>query len=158
MPEWKLKKTSIAMDKGMTTEILTPNAVALEITEFILPYIGMVVIVVMGFMLKDFTTKWAKGIAFSLNKQFQEGDHVLLDGERALIVKIGFTQPVFGVTKAGGELDGDYVWRYVPNERIDFLKLEKIIFDHTPLNNRQRITNNSNRIEELKNGKEEDIL
>ncbi len=124
----------------------------MEITELIMPYIGMVLIVVFGFMFKDFATKLSKGIAFSLNKQFQEGDHVLLDGERALIVKIGISQTVFGVTKVGGELDGDYVWRYVPNERIDFLKLEKIIFDRTPINNNTSIKNNSNRIEELENG------
>jgi hypothetical protein len=133
-------------------EILTPTGAAMEITELIMPYIGMVLIVVFGFMFKDFATKLSKGIAFSLNKQFQEGDHVLLDGERALIVKIGISQTVFGVTKVGGELDGDYVWRYVPNERIDYLKLEKIIFDRTPLNNNTHIKNNSNRIEELENG------
>jgi len=134
-------------------DILTPAGAATEITELILPYIGMVLIVVFGFMLKDFATKWGKGIAFQLNKQFQEGDHVLIDGERALIVKIGMTQTVFGVTKSNGEFDGDYVWRYVPNERIEFLKLEKIIFDHTPLNNTNKIKNNSNKIEEMKNGK-----
>jgi hypothetical protein len=134
-------------------EILTPSGAAMELTELIMPYIGMVVIVVLGFMFKDFVTKLSKGIAFQLNKQFQEGDHVLLDGERALIVKIGMTQTVFGVTKIGGELDGDYIWRYVPNERIEFLKLEKIIFDHTPLNNTNKIKNNSNKIEEMKNGK-----
>jgi|TARA_B110000503_G_C6978039_1_gene342028 small-conductance mechanosensitive channel len=134
-------------------DVITPNAAALEVTEFILPYIGMVLIVVFGFMVKDFATKLSKGIAFSMNRQFQEGDHVLLDGERALIVKIGITQTVFGVTKVGGELDGDYIWRYVPNERIDFLKLEKIIFDRTPINNNTTIKNNSNRIEELENGK-----
>jgi small-conductance mechanosensitive channel len=133
-------------------DVITPNAAALEVTEFILPYIGMVLIVVFGFMVKDFATKLSKGIAFSMNRQFQEGDHVLLDGERALIVKIGITQTVFGVTKVGGELDGDYIWRYVPNERIDFLKLEKIIFDRTPINNNTTIKNNSNRIEELENG------
>ena len=133
-------------------DILTPTGAATEITELILPYIGMVLIVVFGFMFKDFATKLSKGIAFSMNKQFQEGDHVLLDGERALIVKIGITQTVFGVTKVGGELDGDYIWRYVPNERIDFLKLEKIIFDRTPINNNTSIQNNSNRIEELENG------
>ena len=133
-------------------EILTPTGAAMEITELIMPYIGMVVIVVLGFMLKDFAMKWGRGIAFQMNKQFQEGDHVLLDGERALIVKIGISQTVFGVTKVGGELDGDYVWRYVPNERIDYLKLEKIIFDRTPLNNNTHIKNNSNRIEELENG------
>jgi small-conductance mechanosensitive channel len=134
-------------------DVITPNAAALEVTEFILPYIGMVLIVVFGFMVKDFATKLSKGIAFSMNRQFQEGDHVLLDGERALIVKIGITQTVFGVTKVGGELDGDYIWRYVPNERIDFLKLEKIIFDRTPINNNTTIKNNLNRIEELENGK-----
>ena len=134
-------------------EILTPSGAAMELTELIMPYIGMVVIVVLGFMFKDFVTKLSKGIAFQLNKQFQEGDHVLLDGERALIVKIGMTQTVFGVTKIGGELDGDYIWRYVPNERIEFLKLEKIIFDRTPINNSTTIKNNSYEIEELKNGK-----
>jgi len=133
-------------------DILTPTGAATEVTELILPYIGMVLIVVFGFMFKDFATKLSKGISFSMNKQFQEGDHVLLDGERALIVKIGITQTVFGVTKVGGEWDGDYIWRYVPNERIDFLKLEKIIFDRTPINNNTSIKNNSNRIEELENG------
>ena len=133
-------------------EIPTPNAAAIEITELILPYIGMILIVIIGFMIKDFATKFSKGLAFSMNKQFQEGDHVLIDGERALIVKIGISQTVFGVTKKGGDLDGDYVWRYVPNERIDFFKLEKIIFDRTPLNNNTHIKNNSNRIEELENG------
>ena len=136
-------------------DIPKPNAAALEITQFLLPYIGMVMIVIIGFMIKDFATKFSKGLAFQMNKQFQEGDHVLIDGERALIVKIGITQTVFGVTKSHGDFDGDYVWRYVPNERIEFLKIEKIIFDHTPINNKDRITNNSNRIEELQNGTKE---
>ena len=137
------------------SSLITAEMAALEMTEFLLPYIGMVMIVIFGFMLKDFATKMSKGIAFSMNKQFQEGDHVLIDGERALIVKIGFTQTVFGVTKSNGEFDGDYVWRYVPNERIDYLKLEKIIFDHTPLNNKNRIADNKEQIRELKNGTEE---
>ena len=140
---------------GMTdSSLITAEMAAIEMTEFLLPYIGMVMIVIFGFMLKDFATKMSKGIAFSMNKQFQEGDHVLIDGERALIVKIGFTQTVFGVTKSNGEFDGDYVWRYVPNERIDFLKLEKIIIDHTPLNNKSRITVNTERIKEMENGSE----
>ena len=138
----------------MDDPILSAELAALEITELLLPYIGMVMIVIFGFMLKDFATKMSKGIAFSMNKQFQEGDHVLIDGERALIVKIGFTQTVFGVTKSNGEFDGDYVWRYVPNERIELLKLEKIIFDHTPLNNKSRITVNTERIKEMENGSE----
>ena len=140
------------------SSLITAEMAALELTEFLLPYIGMVLIVIFGFMLKDFATKMSKGIAFSMNKQFQEGDHVLIDGERALIVKIGFTQTVFGVTKSGGDFDTDYVWRYVPNERIEFLKLEKIIFDHAPLNNKSKIADNKEQIEEIKNGKEEGNL
>ena len=140
------------------SSLVTAEMAALELTEFLLPYIGMVMIVIFGFMLKDFATKMSKGIAFSMNKQFQEGDHVLIDGERALIVKIGVTQTVFGVTKSNGEFDGDYVWRYVPNERIDYLKLEKIIFDQTPINNKSRIADNKEQIEEIKNGKEEGNL
>ena len=139
----------------MDSLTLTPNAAALEITEFLLPYIGMVMIVIIGFMIKDFATKMSKGIAFSMNKQFQEGDHVLLDDERALIVKIGMTQTVFGIQKTHGEFDGDYIWRYVPNERIDFLKLEKIVFDRTPINNKSRIADNKEQIEELQNGTKE---
>ena len=134
-------------------DIPTPNAAATEITEFLLPYIGMVMIVIIGFMIKDFATKLSKGIAFSMNKQFQEGDKVLIDGERALIVKIGITQSVFGISKSNGEFDGDYVWRYVPNEKIENLKIEKIIFDHLPINNQIQIHNNADQIEELKNGK-----
>ena len=134
-------------------EIPTANAAAMEITEFLLPYIGMVMIVIIGFMIKDFATKLSKGIAFSMNKQFQEGDKVLIDGERALIVKIGITQTVFGISKSNGEFDGDYVWRYVPNEKIENLKIEKIIFDHLPINNQIQIHNNADQIEELKNGK-----
>ena len=133
-------------------DIPTPGVAALEITEFLLPYIGMVMIVIIGFMIKDFATKLSKGIAFSMNKQFQEGDKVLIDGERALIVKIGIAQTVFGIQKSHGEFGGDYVWRYVPNERIEFLKIEKIIFDHTPINNRNNIANNKEQIEEIKNG------
>jgi hypothetical protein len=39
-----------------------------------------------------------------------------------MIVKIGVSQTVFGVYS-----DRGYTWRYVPNERIPYLKLEKVI-------------------------------
>ena len=131
---------------------VSPQAIAVELTELFLPYIGMVMIVIIGFMIKDYATKLSKGIAFSMNSQFKEGDHVLLDDERALIVKIGLTQTVFGIQKTRGEFDGDYIWRYVPNERIDFLKLEKIVFDHTPINNKSKIEINKKDIQEMLDG------
>ena len=57
-----------------------------------------------------------------MDKAFNEGDKVLLDGCEATILKIGMRQTVFGIYSARG-----YVWRYVPNERILTLKLEKVI-------------------------------
>jgi hypothetical protein len=136
----------------MENEIMDVATLAEDITLLIMPFLGVLVMVVITLWFKDFAMKIAKGMSFQMNKQFQEGDKVILDGESALIVKIGITETVFGVTKSSGEFDGDYVWRYVPNERIAFLKLEKVIFDHTPMNNRNDIAENSNKINQLKNG------
>ena len=53
---------------------------------------------------------------------FKEGDKVILDGQVAMIIKIGFTQTVFGVYS-----DDGYTWRYIPNQKIDSIKLEKVV-------------------------------
>ena len=55
-----------------------------------------------------------------MDPAFNEGDEVLLDGELAMIVKIGARQTVFGVYSQRG-----YTWRYVPNERIPLLEVRK---------------------------------
>mgnify|MGYP003326216431 FL=1 len=136
----------------MDNEIMDVATLANDITLLIMPFISVLVMVVITLWFKDFAGKIAKGLAFSMNKQFQEGDKVILDGERALIVKIGITQTVFGVTKTSGEFDGDYVWRYVPNERIPFLKLEKVIFDTKPVHNETKIEENAQEINKIKNG------
>jgi hypothetical protein len=79
-------------------------------------------LLVITLWFKDFATKIAKGMAFKMNKSFNEGDTVILDGSDALIVKIGLSETVFGVYSSKG-----YTWRFVPNERIPMLKLEKVI-------------------------------
>jgi hypothetical protein len=136
----------------MENEIMDVATLAEDITSLIMPFLGVLVMVVITLWFKDFAMKIAKGMAFQMNKQFQEGDKVILDGESALIVKIGITETVFGVTKSSGQFDGDYVWRYVPNERIAFLKLEKVIFDNVPNRNGARIDGNSQEINHLKKG------
>ena len=125
-----------------------PIELSNQLSELITPFIVALLMLVISLWFKDFATKIAKGLAFSLNKSFQEGDKVILDGERALIVKIGLTQTVFGITKSNGEWDGDYVWRYVPNERIPYLKLEKVVFDNTSIINEAKIRANKTKIDE----------
>jgi len=132
---------------------MTPDQVGVEVTELLMPFISALLILVITLWFKDFATKIAKGLAFQMNRDFSEGDKVILDGERALIVKVGLTQTVFGITKSGGEYDGDYCWRYVPNERIPMLKLEKVIFDSKPAKNKEMIEANGNAIDQIKGSK-----
>ena len=130
------------------------GGVGLELAEIATPFIAALFALVVTLMFKDYATKLAKGMAFKMNPAFKEGDKVILDGERALIVKIGNSETVFGIHKASGEFKGDYIWRYVPNERIPSLKIEKIIFDATPEVNEKKIEQNGHKIDTLiKEGK-----
>jgi hypothetical protein len=94
----------------------------LELTDMAMPWITVLVSLVVAVWFKDYATKIAKGLAFKMNPAFKEGMNVILDGKDAIIVKIGITETVFGVYS-----DRGYTWRYVPNEKIPNLKLEKVI-------------------------------
>lgn len=98
------------------------NTLSMEFSDLLLPWIGVLISLVVAIWFKDFATGLAKGLKFKMNPAFNEGDEVLLDGELSMIVKIGARETVFGVYSNRG-----YTWRYVPNERIPVLKLEKVI-------------------------------
>ena len=103
---------------------MTPdlNTLSMDLTGMLLPWIAVLISLIIAIWFKDFATGLAKGLKFKFDPAFNEGDEVLLDGELAMIVKIGARQTVFGVYSERG-----YTWRYVPNERIPYLKLEKVI-------------------------------
>ena len=135
-----------------------------QLTEFILPWVGILISLIIAVWVKDIATGLAKGLKFQMNKAFNEGDKVLLEGDDAVIIKIGISETVFGVYS-----DKGYIWRYVPNERIHTLKLEKIINPDLHLdtdrekaekiqslidaNQDTHIVKNREAIENLKNGK-----
>ena len=135
-----------------------------QLTEFILPWVGILISLIIAVWVKDIATGLAKGLKFQMNKAFNEGDKVLLEGDDAVIIKIGISETVFGVYS-----DKGYIWRYVPNERIHTLKLEKIINPDLHLdtdrekaekiqalidaNQDKHIVSNREAIESLKNGK-----
>ena len=147
----------------MDAEIMSATGVGLELTNLVMPFISALVLLVITLWFKDFATKIAKGMAFKMNKSFNEGDTVILDGSDALIVKIGLSETVFGVYS-----DKGYTWRYVPNERIPMLKLEKVINKDLHLDTDEekaaklqalidsqqdsKISANKEAIEEIKNG------
>ena len=106
----------------MPTELESLEHLTMDLTVYLLPSIAVFLSIVVVFWFKDFATSLAKGLKFKQNPLFNEGDKCLLEGEEAIIVKIGIRSTVFGLyTKRG------YTWRVVPNERIEYLKLEKVI-------------------------------
>ena len=97
-------------------------ATSLQLTTFLMPWLTILISIIMAMMIKDWATSLAKGIKFKLSNAFNPGDVVLLDGEEAVIITIGVTKTVFEKVN-----DRGIVWRYVPNERLSFLKLEKVV-------------------------------
>ncbi len=94
----------------------------LDVTDLLMPWISVLISLLVAIWMKDYATSLAKGLKFKMNPAFNEGDEVLLDGELSMIVKIGTRETVFFFFFKRG-----YTWRYVPNERIPYLKLEKVI-------------------------------
>ena len=94
----------------------------IELSAYCVEFIGFLLTLIVGLSIRDAATSFVKGAKFRFNPAFKEGDKVILDGNPALIVKIGLSETVFGVYGAEG-----YTWRYVHNTRIEFLKLEKIV-------------------------------
>ena len=94
----------------------------IELSAYYVEFIGFLLTLIVGLSIRDAATSFVKGAKFRFNPAFKEGDKVILDGNPALIVKIGLSETVFGVYGEEG-----YTWRYVPNTRIEYLKLEKIV-------------------------------
>ena len=138
------------MEKDMDAEIMSAGGVGLEITNLLMPFVSALMLLVITLWFKDFATKIAKGMSFKMNKSFNEGDSVILDGQEAIIVKIGLSESVFGIYS-----DRGYTWRYVPNERIPMLKLEKVINKDAFQDN--NIEKNKNDIEKIKNGRKKTV-
>tara|TARA_B100000524_G_scaffold95905_1_gene45443 strand:+ start:404 stop:817 length:414 start_codon:yes stop_codon:yes gene_type:complete len=132
----------------------------IELSEYYVQFIGFLLTLIIGLGLKDWAGSFIKGMKFRINPAFKEGDKVILDGCPALIVKIGYSETVFGVYGKDG-----YTWRYVPNTRIEYLKLEKIVDTELHRDTQEekaqkiidalqdsKIKQNGDAIEKIKNG------
>ena len=103
-------------------ELQSLESLSFELTTLLLPWISILISIVFVFWFKDFATSLAKGLKFKQNPLFNEGDKVLLEGQDAIIIKIGLRSTVFGLYT-----DRGYTWRVIANERLEYVKLEKII-------------------------------
>ena len=119
--------------------------IGLDVADMLTPLFVVLTSLIVTLIIKDVATGIAKGLQFKWYGGFKEGDKVIVDGAPGLVVKVGTRETVFGIHKP----DGSYNWRFVNNERISSLKLEKVIIDATPSLNGEQIRKNSEAIEKL---------
>lgn len=93
-----------------------------DITSAAMPWFALLISIVVTIWIKDTATNLAKGYSFLKSPAFNPGDKVYLDGEPSIIISIGLMTTIFETHR-----DNKTVWRYVPNHRVDFIKLEKIV-------------------------------
>jgi len=98
------------------------SSLTFELGDLIMPWLMVLFSLIVIVWVKNVVESVVRGLLFQFDKSFNEGDHVILDNEPATIIKIGLSNTVFGVYS-----DRGYTWRYVPNEMIARLKLEKVI-------------------------------
>lgn len=92
------------------------------IVQFLTPYLVLLLAGILGLWMKDLIGDLVAGIRWKMKPGFEPGDQVFLDGEKAIIVSIGITQTIFQIDNGRGT-----VWRYVPNTRVHYLRLERIV-------------------------------
>lgn len=82
--------------------------------------IAIALIVIFTLILKDVLSSASFGFLFYLDKSFNEGDSIYINGKRATIVKISMTKSIFKMHETNR-------WKYVHNSKIRDLDLEKVV-------------------------------
>ena len=111
-------------DPAMTLETFAADAAHL-----IEPFLTAVIIIVFLLVCRDAMMKMAKGVLFKIKSDFKPGDTVIIDGEHAVIVNIGLLETKFGIHYINGDNKLKYKWRIVDNDRIPFMRIERVISD-----------------------------
>jgi hypothetical protein len=89
------------------------DELGIQLTDLLAPWIAILISISAAFWFKDFATNLMVGLKYRSNSHFNEGDHVILDGKDAIIVKFGMRETTFGLYT-----DRGYVWRFIPNDRL----------------------------------------
>lgn len=82
----------------------------------------MITVIAVSLLAKEFLQSFVEGVSFCLKRSFRQGDSVYIDGDKAVIIKIGLLQTILQIRDERG-----VIWRYVPNNRVKYLKLEKVV-------------------------------
>ena len=94
----------------------------IQISDFYMELLGFAISILVIMWLKDAMASLLESLKFRNSKHFKEGDKVILDGQDAMIISIGWWKTVFGIYGEKG-----YTWRFISNKKIENIKLEKIV-------------------------------
>ena len=98
------------------------DSFGMTMTDMLVPWLTILISIAAAFWFKEFAQNLVAGLSFKWGGNFREGDQVILDGHDAMVIKIGTKETVFGRYTENG-----YTWQYVPNEKLEFHNLEKIV-------------------------------
>jgi hypothetical protein len=86
-------------------------------------WLWIALILICSNVLKDMFVEISLGLAFYCDRVFNEGDVIYMEGEPALIIKIGMRYSVFEITKPCGSV----TWKYIRNSIVKGMALEKVV-------------------------------
>lgn len=113
------------LNKGiiMNEELFMAELLRLMMETGLLPdMLLMVTVIAVSLLVKEFLQSFVEGFSFYLKRSFRQGDQVFVDDKKAVIIKIGILQTILQIRD-----DRGVIWRYVPNNRVKYLKLEKVV-------------------------------
>ncbi len=93
------------------------------ITAYVTPVLALLLSGIVALWVKELVGDVVASIRWKMKPGFEPGDVVYLDGERATIISIGYSETIFEVDNGRGK-----IWRYIRNTRVqNNHRLEQII-------------------------------
>jgi small-conductance mechanosensitive channel len=108
-------------------------------------WISVILGIVVSLAIRDIANNLVQGFLFYIDSTFKAGDLVYIDGEKAVIISVGLRTTVFNIKNGRGN-----TWRYVANEKIKSLKLEKVIEDR----DKELLNEHNHRLREIEHALE----
>jgi hypothetical protein len=94
-----------------------------SITAYVTPVLALLLSGIVALWVKELVSDVVASIRWKMKPGFEPGDVVYLDGERATIISIGYSETIFEVDNGRGK-----IWRYIRNTRVqNNHRLEQII-------------------------------
>jgi len=94
-----------------------------SITTYLTPILALLISGIVALWVKELVGDVVASIRWKMKPGFEPGDVVYLDGEKATIISIGYSETIFEVDNGRGK-----IWRYIRNTRVqNNHRLEQII-------------------------------